>query len=101
MSGAAFNKRSFRSGWSELASHIGETCLEHNLGDQDCLFKNEQLLSALPLECHDARVAFLTPKFVPPQKMACVVHLAEGNRTHGVSRGWGSGGLASGGYKDT
>ncbi|KAK7832038.1 o-fucosyltransferase 13, partial [Quercus suber] len=54
----------------------GETCLEHNLGDQDCLFKNEQLLSALPLECHDARVAFLTPKFVPPQKMACVVHLA-------------------------
>lgn len=37
---------------------------------------DEQLLSALPPECHNARVAFLAPKFVPPQKMACVVHLA-------------------------
>lgn len=37
---------------------------------------DEQLLNALPPESHYARVAFLTPKFVPPQKMACVVHLA-------------------------
>lgn len=37
---------------------------------------DEQLLSALPPESHSARVAFLVPKSVPPQKMACVVHLA-------------------------
>lgn len=37
---------------------------------------DEQLLSALPTESHNARVAFLTPKLVPPEKMACVVHLA-------------------------
>ena len=37
---------------------------------------DEQLIDALPHESHIARVAFLTPKSVPPQKMACVVHLA-------------------------
>lgn len=37
---------------------------------------DEQLMSALPPESHNARVAFLAPKCVPPQKMACVVHLA-------------------------
>ncbi|KAL5983292.1 hypothetical protein ACLOJK_017376 [Asimina triloba] len=37
---------------------------------------NEQLINALPPESHNARVAFLTPKLVPPQRMACVVHLA-------------------------
>ncbi|KZV44786.1 hypothetical protein F511_28375 [Dorcoceras hygrometricum] len=45
---------------------------------------NEQLLSALPPECHNARVAFLSPKFVSPQKLACVVHLAgTGDHTFG------------------
>ncbi|KAM7263826.1 hypothetical protein ACFE04_001509 [Oxalis oulophora] len=34
------------------------------------------ILTALPPESHIARVAFLAPKSVPPQKMACVVHLA-------------------------
>ena len=37
---------------------------------------SEELMNALPSESHNARVAFLTPKFVQPQKMACVVHLA-------------------------
>ncbi|CAN6586512.1 unnamed protein product [Malus baccata var. baccata] len=37
---------------------------------------DEQLLSALPPESHSARVAFLVPRSVPPQRMACVVHLA-------------------------
>ncbi|KAJ0053633.1 hypothetical protein Pint_01353 [Pistacia integerrima] len=37
---------------------------------------DEQLISALPPESHNARVAFLAPKCVPPQRMACVVHLA-------------------------
>lgn len=37
---------------------------------------DEQLINALPSESHIARVAFLSPKFVPPQKVACVVHLA-------------------------
>ncbi|GAB4843816.1 hypothetical protein Ancab_013778 [Ancistrocladus abbreviatus] len=37
---------------------------------------DEQILNALPPESHNARVAFLVPKFVPPEKMACVVHLA-------------------------
>lgn len=37
---------------------------------------HELLLNALPPESHTARVAFLAPKSVPPQKMACVVHLA-------------------------
>lgn len=37
---------------------------------------SEELMSALPPESRNARVAFLAPKFVQPQKMACVVHLA-------------------------
>ncbi|EYU26068.1 hypothetical protein MIMGU_mgv1a025980mg, partial [Erythranthe guttata] len=37
---------------------------------------NEQLLNALPPKSHTARVAFVSPKFVSPEKMACVVHLA-------------------------
>lgn len=37
---------------------------------------DEKLLTALPPECHNARVAFLSPKFVQPREMACVVHLA-------------------------
>lgn len=37
---------------------------------------DEQILSALPPESHTARVAFLSSKSVPHQKMACVVHLA-------------------------
>lgn len=36
----------------------------------------ERLISALPPESYNARVAFLAPKLVPPQNMACVVHLA-------------------------
>ncbi|WMV19164.1 hypothetical protein MTR67_012549 [Solanum verrucosum] len=37
---------------------------------------HDQLLSALPPESHIARVAFLAPKYTPPHKTACVVHLA-------------------------
>lgn len=37
---------------------------------------DEQLLSALPQESHTARVAFLSPKYVPTNRLACVVHLA-------------------------
>ncbi|XP_078443198.1 alpha/beta hydrolase family protein [Wolffia australiana] len=37
---------------------------------------SEEMMSALPTESHMARVAFLAPKFVQPQKVACVVHLA-------------------------
>ncbi|KAK7378215.1 hypothetical protein VNO80_03653 [Phaseolus coccineus] len=36
----------------------------------------EQLLGALPPESHTARVAFLMPKSVSPNRMACVIHLA-------------------------
>ncbi|KAF3321390.1 hypothetical protein FCM35_KLT14643 [Carex littledalei] len=36
----------------------------------------EELVRALPPECRTARVAFLVPKSVPAEKMACVVHLA-------------------------
>ncbi|KAL0337994.1 UNVERIFIED_CONTAM: protein ABHD18 [Sesamum calycinum] len=46
---------------------------------------DEQLLNALPPESHIARVAFLCPKSVPPQKMACVVHLA-GTGDHAFER---------------
>ncbi|XVE96057.1 hypothetical protein REPUB_Repub02eG0188600 [Reevesia pubescens] len=48
-------------------------CLREDVFKTLC---DEQLLSALPPECHNARVAFLVPKSVPPQKLACVVHLA-------------------------
>jgi hypothetical protein len=37
---------------------------------------DERLIHALPPESHNARVAFLTPKSISPEKMACVVHLA-------------------------
>ncbi|XP_073526115.1 protein ABHD18-like [Phyllobates terribilis] len=46
---------------------------------------DEQILTALPLESHTARVSFLAPKCVPPQKMACVVHLA-GTGDHSFER---------------
>ncbi|GMY14147.1 protein ABHD18 [Fagus crenata] len=48
-------------------------CLREGVFRTPC---DDQLLNALPPESHNVRVAFLTPKFVPPQKMACVVHLA-------------------------
>ncbi|KAE9455946.1 hypothetical protein C3L33_12159, partial [Rhododendron williamsianum] len=48
-------------------------CLREGVFRTPC---DEQILSALPPECHNARVAFLSPKLVPPEKMACVVHLA-------------------------
>ncbi|GLT37157.1 hypothetical protein SLA2020_114910 [Shorea laevis] len=48
-------------------------CLREGVFRTPC---DEQLLNALPRESHYARVAFLTPKFLPPQKIACVVHLA-------------------------
>ncbi|XP_012857478.1 PREDICTED: uncharacterized protein C4orf29 homolog isoform X2 [Erythranthe guttata] len=48
-------------------------CLREGVFRTPC---NEQLLNALPPESHTARVAFLSPKFVSPEKMACVVHLA-------------------------
>ncbi|MQM16615.1 hypothetical protein Taro_049572 [Colocasia esculenta] len=48
-------------------------CLREGVFQTPC---NEQLMSALPPESHTARVAFLAPKLLQPQKMACVVHLA-------------------------
>ncbi|KAJ6363338.1 hypothetical protein OIU78_003501 [Salix suchowensis] len=48
-------------------------CLREGVFRTTC---DEQLISALPPESHTARVAFLVPKYVPPQKTACVVHLA-------------------------
>ncbi|KAK9725728.1 hypothetical protein RND81_05G164800 [Saponaria officinalis] len=48
-------------------------CLREGVFTTTC---DEQFLSALPHECHIARVAFLTPKFYSPHQMACVVHLA-------------------------
>lgn len=46
---------------------------------QEGIFKtpcDEELLNALPIESHTARVALLTPKDVPTHRMACVIHLA-------------------------
>lgn len=48
-------------------------CLREGVFRTPC---EDQLLGALPPESHIARVAFLMPKSVPPQNMACVVHLA-------------------------
>lgn len=48
-------------------------CLREGVFQTPC---DEQILGALPPESHMARVAFLAPKSVPPQNMACVVHLA-------------------------
>lgn len=46
---------------------------------QEGIFKtpcDDELLDALPIESYTARVALLTPKYVPAHRMACVVHLA-------------------------
>ena len=40
---------------------------------------DDELTAALPPESRTARVAWLVPKNVPPQKMSCVVHLAGNN----------------------
>ncbi|KAJ4972362.1 hypothetical protein NE237_005461 [Protea cynaroides] len=48
-------------------------CLREGVFRTPC---DEQLIGALPPESYTARVAFLTPKLVPPHQMACVVHLA-------------------------
>ncbi|XP_058073518.1 uncharacterized protein LOC131222466 [Magnolia sinica] len=48
-------------------------CLREGVFRTPC---DEKLIDALPPESYNARVAFLMPKSVPPQKMACVVHLA-------------------------
>ncbi|OVA04819.1 Protein of unknown function DUF2048 [Macleaya cordata] len=48
-------------------------CLREGVFRTPC---DEQLIDALPPESYNARVAFLTPKAVPPHKMSCVVHLA-------------------------
>ncbi|KAI0488853.1 hypothetical protein KFK09_028692 [Dendrobium nobile] len=48
-------------------------CLKEGIFRTPC---DEQLINALPPESHTARIALLTPKSVPPHKMACVVHLA-------------------------
>ncbi|CAI9297771.1 unnamed protein product [Lactuca saligna] len=57
-------------------------CLKEGVFRTPC---DEQLINALPPESHIARVAFLAPKFVPPHKMACVVHLA-GTGDHSFER---------------
>lgn len=48
-------------------------CLKEGSFPTTC---EEELVCALPPECRTARVAFLVPKSVPAEKMACVVHLA-------------------------
>lgn len=48
-------------------------CLRQGVFRTPC---DDQLLTALPPESHTARVAFLAPRNVPPQNMACVLHLA-------------------------
>lgn len=58
----------WRTVWETKSS-----CLREGTFQTPC---DEQLMNALPPESHTARVAFLFPKSVPPQKMACVVHLA-------------------------
>ncbi|XP_076938704.1 uncharacterized protein LOC143606984 [Bidens hawaiensis] len=57
-------------------------CLKEGVFRTPC---DEQIINALPPESHTARVAFLAPKFVPPHKMACVVHLA-GTGDHSFER---------------
>ncbi|EPS73159.1 hypothetical protein M569_01592 [Genlisea aurea] len=46
---------------------------------------DERLVIALPPESRIARVAFLSPKYIRPQEMACVVHLA-GTGDHSFER---------------
>lgn len=48
-------------------------CLREGVFRTPC---DQQLIDALPPESHNARVAFLMPKSVPPHQMSCVVHLA-------------------------
>lgn len=48
-------------------------CLKEGIFRTPC---DELLINALPPESHTTRIALLTPKFIPPHKMACVVHLA-------------------------
>lgn len=50
-----------------------DACLREGVFGTPC---DEVLLNALPPESRTARVAFLSPNFQQPQKMACVVHLA-------------------------
>ncbi|KAL4198224.1 hypothetical protein AMTRI_Chr03g139150 [Amborella trichopoda] len=57
-------------------------CLREGIFRTPC---DEQLINALPPECYDARVAFLSSKSVPPHKMSCVVHLA-GTGDHSFER---------------
>ncbi|KAF8769617.1 hypothetical protein HU200_006211 [Digitaria exilis] len=67
--------------WPPTAVHpmwktVWETnnsCLREGVFRTTC---DERLIDALPPESHNARVAFLTPKNVTPEKMSCVVHLA-------------------------
>ena len=67
--------------WPPTAVHpmwktVWETnssCLREGVFRTTC---DERLIDALPPESHNARVAFLTPKNITPEKMACVVHLA-------------------------
>jgi hypothetical protein len=49
------------------------SCLREGVFRTTC---DERLIDALPPESHNARVAFLTPKNIAPEKMSCVVHLA-------------------------
>jgi hypothetical protein len=49
------------------------SCLREGVFRTTC---DPRLIEALPPESHNARVAFLTPKSVSPEKMACVIHLA-------------------------
>lgn len=49
------------------------SCLREGIFRTTC---DERLIDALPPESHNARVAFLTPKNITPEKMSCVVHLA-------------------------
>ncbi|XBH62236.1 protein ABHD18 [Triticum urartu] len=58
------------------------SCLREGVFRTTC---DERLIDALPPESHNARVAFLTPKDVSPEKMACVVHLA-GTGDHSFER---------------
>lgn len=71
-----------------LVEPIWKTVWESNTASlKEGVFRtpcDEQLLNALPPESHTARVAFLAPKSVPPQSMACVVHLA-GNTVYILS----------------
>lgn len=58
------------------------SCLREGVFRTTC---DPRLIEALPPESHNARVAFLTPKSVSPEKMACVIHLA-GTGDHSFER---------------